>query len=192
MNDRLRDAAPLVTIMAKTNSLKKPGREPAPTLVTDLRAVEAIHRESVGVNLFIGGRLFRFAGRRLVPSEANRVKALLELALPPLLPPESEGGEPRYNFDDADYKRSHESARRNSRALALWLGYPCFKAEAERLKAEGHLEKLPETVEEIGGFIESREMDDDALQLMFVGLTAESVKLQGYVNFTSDSSSPRS
>lgn len=171
------------------------GKPPQPVIVTDLRAIESIHREAVGVDILISGRLFRFEGRRLIPSESNQIKALMQLALPPLLPPEKEGGEPRYNFGDPDYEARHESARRNARALALWLGYACFKAEAVRLLKEtpnSELNKLPETVEEIGAFIESRAMDDDALQMLFAGLTHRSVELQAFVNFTSGNGSLRS
>jgi hypothetical protein len=172
-----------------------------PVLVTDLRAVEAIHREEVGIDLNIGGQLFRFSGHRLIPSEANRVKHLMELAIPPLIPGGKETGEPRYNFNDPDYMARREEARRTSRALALWLGYPCFQSEAERLVREGAMVPgvvpaqvvvFPKTEQEIMRFIESRAMDDDALELLFVGMTRSAVTLAGYINFTSGNASRKS
>jgi len=163
-----------------------------PIQVMDLRAVESAHRESIGVDLLMGGKVFRFEGRRLIPAESNRIKALMEIALPPIVPAAKDGEEPRYDFNDPDYKARHESARRNARALALWMGYPCFKTEAQRLVDERATEKLPETVEEIGKFVESRAIDDDALQMLFIGLTKNAVELQGFVNFTSGSGSQKS
>jgi hypothetical protein len=184
--------------------------KPIPIIVTDLRAIEAAHREAVLVDVFLGGRCFRFEGRRLIPSEANRVKQLLQLALPPMIPPAKEGEEPRYDFENADYAERHERCRRNGRALALWLGYPCFKAEAERLLGESREQKeeskkeaagapevahftgrvperVPETVEEIAAFIESRALEDDAVQGLYLALMERPVEVQAYVNFTSGS-----
>lgn len=156
-----------------------------PTLVTNLREVQALHRQAVGVDILMYGKVFRFEGHRLIPAESNRIQHMMQLALPPLLPPEKEGAEARYNFDDPDYKKRHEDSRRNARSLALWIGYPCFKTEAALCVEEKKMEKLPETVEEIMNFIETREIDDDALQALFVGLTQNVVQLQEYINFTS-------
>ena len=198
-------------------------KKPVPILVTDLRKIEAEHREAVLVDVFLGGKCFRFEGRRLIPAEANRVKQLLQQALPPLIPGAKEGDEARYDFQAPAYQEQHESQRRKGRALALWLGYPCFKAEAERMLQAGvhspestvqsreemgaehptsniqhptsnvlKLEKMPETVEEITGFIEHRELEDDVVQSLYLALMQQPVEVQTYVNFTYGNGSPKS
>lgn len=183
----------------KTILKTTPGNKTQPKLVVDLGDVEAAHRQSFIVDISMCGQTFRFEGRRLIPSESAKIKQMMELAIPPMIPGEKPGDEPRYNFQDADYMQRRETARVESRAYALWLGYPCFKLQAEKLFEEWKrvgdsskgIRKVPETVQEIATFIQGRAMDDDALQLLFISL-AQPVRLEEAVGFFSGKGSPKS
>lgn len=57
------------------------------------------------VDVKLRGQMVRFTGRRVKPVESKEIKLLLEAALLPLLPPEKEGGQVRYDPRDPGYLR---------------------------------------------------------------------------------------
>lgn len=172
----------------KTNS---PAKEPT-VVVTDLRDVEAHYRKGFSAEVLICGKAFTFEGRRLIPVESDRFRRMMELALPPVIPASKEGEEPRYDFNDVKYRDQANTAKIEARAFALWLGYPTFKKTADAMVMDKTLAKLPETEQEIAAFIQGRNIDDDALQLLLRALTSSQVELQAFVNFTSGNGSPKS
>ncbi|MDE2105975.1 MAG: hypothetical protein KGL39_52620 [Patescibacteria group bacterium] len=169
---------------------------PKVTLVTDLAALEALHAEPVVCDVLVKGNPFRFTGRRLVPAESNEVKLLLERAMPPLVPGEKEGDEPRYDFRDAGYRETKEKYRRQARALCLWLAFPVFKERAG--KADTSPQPSPQggegvkTKDQIADFIEHLALDDDVLEVLFRTVTSDIADTQKFVNFILGNSSPQS
>jgi hypothetical protein len=155
-----------------------PKPKPKPLLeITELSQLEKLsHGEPIVVELQIRKTAVRLVGRRLKPSETKEVKLLLERALPPVLPPEREGGQPRYDFRDPNYLRSAEEDRRVARALAIYSAFPIFRQSLEK---EGGAVDHKRIVE----FVESREMDDDILDLLFGRITERIVGVSAYVGF---------
>jgi hypothetical protein len=154
--------------------MTKPKPKP-PLEITELSQLEKLsHGEPIVVDLQIRKTAVRLVGRRLRPSESKEVKLLLERALPPVLPPEREGGQPRYDFRDPNYLRTAEEDRRVARALAIYSAFPIFKQALENDAADNKL---------IVEFIESREMDDDILDLLFARITERIVGVSAYVGF---------
>jgi len=132
-----------------------------PVAVTSVSQLEGLsHGAPLVVDVPIHGSLVRFTGRRLKPVETKEIKLLLEQVLPPLLPPEKEGGPARYDLRDAGYLRRMEENRRQARALALHTAFPIFR---EALAAEPG----PVDAARITEFIESRNLDDDILEVLF-------------------------
>jgi hypothetical protein len=156
--------------------MSKPKPKP-PLEITELSQLEKLsHGEPIIVDLQIRKATVRLIGRRLKPSESKEVKLLLERALPPVLPAEREGGQPRYDFRDPNYLRSAEEDRRVARALAIYSAFPIFK---QALQKEGEALDNKRIVE----FIEGREMDDDILDLLFNRVTERIVGVAPYVGF---------
>ena len=110
-------------------------------------------------------------------SSLLQVKLLLEQAMPPLLPPETEGGEVRYDYRNPGYLTQVETNRRQARALALHASFPIF---AEALAATGE----PVDAERIATFIESRDLDDDVLEALFRAAVERLVEVQPHVGFS--------
>ena len=136
----------------------------------------------------IRGVPFKFTGRRLNPGEIRQVKLLMERALPKRLPAEVGTGEDRYDFEDPDYRSRKEESRRAGRALALWLGYPVFKADWEAAYALAN----PPDAGQIAAFIEGLSMDDEVLEVLLGALTLSVVSVTEFTGFISGSSSPKS
>lgn len=156
--------------------MPKPKSKP-PLEITELSQLEKLsHGEPIVVDLQIHKQTVRLIGRRLKPSETKEVKLLLERALPPVLPPEREGGQPRYDFRDPNYLRNAEEDRRVARALAIYSAFPIFKQSLEK---EGNAVETKRIVE----FIESREMEDDILELLFSRVTERIVGVSAHVGF---------
>ena len=148
-----------------------------PLEITELSQLEKLsHGEPIVVEIEIRGKPARLTGRRLKPAESKEIKLLLERALPPVLPPEKEGGQPRYDFRDPNYLRSAEEDRRTARALAVYSAFPIFK---QALEATGVAVDTRTIVE----FIENREMDDDILEALFARVTERIVGIAPYVGF---------
>jgi hypothetical protein len=130
-----------------------------------------------------------FHGPTLKPAEARQVQLLIEKALPPIV--REEGKEPRYDLENKDYLKSKEDYRRQARALALWLGFPCFRFQAGiEAKVQTPPPKVPEGPELIAAWIESRQLEDDTLEALFQSLMRSEV--ESYLGFTSGNSSPKS
>lgn len=156
--------------------MPKPKSKP-PLEITELSQLEKLsHGEPIVVDFQIRKESVRLVGRRLKPSETKEVKLLLERALPPVLAPEREGGQPRYDFRDPDYLRNAEGDRRTARALAIYSAFQVFK---QALEKEGGVIDTKRIVE----FIEGREMDDDILDLLFGRITERIVGVSAYVGF---------
>jgi hypothetical protein len=166
----------------------------APTVlvVDDLSALEKLCLEPLACECEYRGRKLRFEGRRLTPAESSQIKLLLEGALPPPLQAGREGGEPQYDLQDAEYRGRLENSRRKARAVGLWLGFPQFKRLAEKECGAAGAGKMPENGDEILRFVETRQLDDDILDVLFQALTIQLVEQQALVGFTSGSSSPKS
>lgn len=147
-----------------------------------LKSIEDLEKacsRPVVVECVIQGDRIRFEGRRLTPDERRRLQVLLELALPPELPPEREGGEPRYDFRDPKYLEARALNRRRARALALYWAFPIFQTET------------PLNEDQIVERIENSHVDDSVLELAFTLLTQEITAVDpARVGFTSGSSYP--
>jgi len=160
----------------------KPAPAPAPLLVTSLDQIQAHHREPIGIVVSVCGQPYRFEGRRLLPHEDHQIADLLQRALPTRIAGEA-GAEDRYDFEDPEYQRTKQDFERKARALALWLGFPVFAADAiaagKQLKDQG----------EICAFIESRSLDVEVLDALFGALTLNTVSVSEFTGFTSGSSS---
>lgn len=151
---------------------------PEAKAVTDLGMLEAL--SSIRVEVVVAGQAFVFEGRRLKPAQSKEVQLLLQSALPPVIGTD-EDKEPRYDFSNLEYRRAQEENKRKARALALWEGFPVFRARAVAAQP-------PKTADEIQAFIEGMDVDDDVLETLFRALTARTVTA-GYVGFTSGSNS---
>ena len=173
--------------MKKTKLSPAPKAPPIPATVevTSLDQIQAHHREPIGITVNVCGTPYKFKGRRLLPYEDRQIADLLHRALPKRIAGEA-GGEDRYDFEDPDYQRIKKDFERKARALALWLGFPVFAAEAA---AKG---KNPKDQGEICDFIESREMDEEVLEALYGALVLNTVSVQEFTGFTSGSSSPTS
>jgi hypothetical protein len=156
----------------------KPKTMPAAAVeITELSQLERIsHGAPLIVDVPIRGKVVRLTGRRLKPAENVEIKLLLERALPPLLPPEKEGEQPRYDFRDPGYLKSAEENRRSARALAIYSAFPVFKAALEK-------EGGPIDSGRIVQFIENRDIEDDALEVLF-NAVIERVVGAPYVGFS--------
>ena len=97
--------------------------------------------------------------------------------MPPILPPEKEGEQPRYDFRDPGYLRQSEENRRTARALALYSAFPVFR---QALEKEGG----PVDQNRIVQFIENRDIEDDALEILFNLVIERIVGTGPYVGFT--------
>lgn len=151
---------------------------PTPTDVTSLSQLEQLSNGApVIVEVKLREQMVRFRGRRLKPIESKEIKLLLEAALPPLLPPEKEGGQVRYDYRDPGYLRKVEENRRKARALALHAAYPIFK---EGLDAAGG----PVDENRIAEFMESRNLDDDVLDVLFKAVIERVVDAASLVGFS--------
>jgi len=156
--------------------MPKPKSKPV-TEITELSQLEKLsHGEPIVVDLEIRQQSVRLVGRRLKPSETKEVKLLLERALPPVLPPGKEGGQPRYDLRDPNYLRAAEEDRRIARALAIYSAFPVFRQALE--KEGGAIDN-----KRIVDFIESRELEDDILELLFSRITERIVGVSAYVGF---------
>jgi hypothetical protein len=149
-----------------------------PTAITSLSQLEQLSNGApVVVDVTLRGQLVQFTGRRLKPVESKEVKLLLEEALPPILPPEKEGEPVRYDYRDPGYLRRVEENRRRARALALHAAFPLFR---EGLAATGE----PVDEKRIVEFIESRELDDDVLDVLFKAVVERVVNASALVGFS--------
>jgi hypothetical protein len=189
--------------MSMKNETKRGSQAPAetpaaakpPRRVTALAELEAVCGGSFTVRLNVRGEELEVAGRRLMPDESRQVKLKLESVLPPLLPPEKEGEEPRYDFRSLKYLEQVETARREARAIALWWAYLLFREKAveETRNPKPEIRKAEEwSVTEITNFIEHLPLDDDVLDLLFAAVTHGVVGKEAYVGFSSGSSSAKS
>jgi hypothetical protein len=133
-----------------------------PLNVASLAELERLsHGTPITATILIRDQPVTLTGRRLKPSETKEIKLLLEKALPPLLPPEKEGGEGRYDLRDPDYLAAAEGNRRAARALALYSAYPIFREALEK-ETDG-----PVDADRIVKFIEGRDLEDDILEILF-------------------------
>ena len=149
-----------------------------PQEVTSLSQLEQMSNGApVIVEVKLREQWVRFTGRRLKPVESKEIKLLLEAALPPLLPPEKEGGQVRYEYRDPGYLRKVEENRRKARALALHAAYAIFK---EGMAASGE----PVDENRIAEFIESRNLDDDVLDVLFKAVIERVVDAASLVGFS--------
>jgi hypothetical protein len=149
-----------------------------PQEVTSLSQLEQMSNGApVIVEVKLREQWVRFTGRRLKPVESKEIKLLLEAALPPLLPPEKEGGQVRYDYRDPGYLRKVEENRRKARALALHAAYAIFK---EGMAASGE----PVDENRIAEFIESRNLDDDVLDVLFKAVIERVVDAASLVGFS--------
>lgn len=166
---------------------------PAARVVTSLDELEQLTNEPLKVAVLVRGQPFEFMGRRLRPAEAMEVKLLLERALPPQLPPEKPGGEPRYDFEDRAYLRRLEENRRRARAIGLWQAFPVFKERwAKQSPAEAPLSNHPDGQEALTQFIEHLALDDEVLETLFRALTQDIAEVQKFVDFILGSGRPKS
>lgn len=161
--------------------------KPEIILVSDLAMIEELHRRTFTTSVLMFGKIFKFEGRRLLPKETDTIRRMMELALPPQIPGENPGDGPRYDFQNKEYKDKSHQAKLEARAYALWLGYPCFKATAQ---AGGS--GMPASPQEITDWIQGRNIDEDALQLLFKALTETTTEVAAYVSFTSGNGSLKS
>jgi len=162
---------------AVAGGLERRPHLPTPMEVSSLSQLEQLSNGApVVVDVKLRAQMVRFTGRRLKPVESKEIKLLLEAAMPPLLPPEKEGGQVRYDYRDPGYLRKVEENRRKARALALHAAYPIFK---EGLDAAGG----PVDENRIAEFIESRNLDDDVLEVLFkavIGRVVDAASLVGF------------
>lgn len=158
--------------------------------VTDLSVLESFCAEPLTVTSIVRGKPFVFTGRRLKPAEARQVQELLEKALPPVI--HKEGEQPHYDFTDADYKKAHETYRRQARALAIWFGFPCFEHQywKEDKTRGGTVTPLQPNVERVAEWLEGRPLEQDTLEGLFEALVKDEV--QNYLGFISGNSSLKS
>jgi hypothetical protein len=182
--------------MSKSKSAKpalRPGaaRKPA-QVVTSLAGIEAWHKEPIGVEVALGDQPFKLTGRRLLPVEERQIKELLERALPPRLAGEP-GAEDRYDLMDEGYRSRKEECRRTARALALWWGFPVFASDFKVQNQVAHLGTTkPEDLKQILDFIESRNLPDQVLEVLFGALTLPVTSVVEFTGFISGSNSPKS
>ncbi len=155
--------------MKKQTNVPAPAANPSPLAITSLSQLEQLSNGApVIVNVRLRGQLVQFTGRRLKPAESKEIKILLESALPPILPPDKEGQSARYDYRNPGYLRAVEENKRKARALALHAAYPIF---SEALAATGR----PVDENRIADFIESRDLDDDVLEVLFNAVTGRVV-----------------
>jgi hypothetical protein len=151
--------------------------------LSDLEQLSVAEPIQVEVEMF--GRRVRIVGRRLKPSETKEIQLLLERALPPALP--GKGDEPdRFDLRDPAYLEAKETHRRQARALAIYQAYPAFK---QGYDAQAATEGGQTDAERIMRFIESREVEDDYLEVLFRAVIERKVEASRYVGFTSGNSS---
>ena len=166
----------------------KPTMESKPViLVTDLDAIQKQHAEPIGAVINVGGQPYRFEGRRLRPEEDREIAELLQSALPKRIPATEPGKPDAYDYADPEYQKSKSSYERQARALAIWKGFPVFRAEYNKQPSAN---PNPDRGE-IQKFIESREMPDEVLEGLYGALTVSLVSVQEYTGFISGSSSPK-
>lgn len=163
--------------------------KPAVKIVSSLDEIEAWHKKPIGVQVSLGGQPFKFEGRMLLPFEEQQIKELLERALPPRIPG-ADGAEDRYDMQDADYRARKRECWRTARALALWWGFPVFRATAEK-ESLALKTATPEDLKQIMEFIEHRNFDDEVLEVLFGALTLSVLSVQEFTGFISGSSSTK-
>jgi hypothetical protein len=149
--------------------------------VTSLTQIAAFHNEPIGAKVYCYDQVFHFEGRRLNPDETQRVKRLLEKAIPP------RNDKNEYDFDAPGYLEARETYKRHARALCVWLAFPAlFQTAAVEQKADvGDAEKLTK-------FVESQALNDEALDVLFGTATTSPVSLVELTGFISGSNSPKS
>ena len=167
----------------KTTRPRTTGPRQPPMEITDLSQLEKLsHGAPIICDIVVRGQAVRLVGRRLKPAETKEVKLLLERALPPVLPPEKEGEPARYDFRDPGFLKTSEEDRRVARALAIYSAFPVFRQSFEALAngAQGG----PIDQDRIVQFIESREIEDDVLEVLFGRIIERVVSVPAYVGFS--------
>lgn len=161
--------------------------------ITTLAALEALGAKLPPIHCIIHGQRVELSLRRLTPGEARTVKIWVERALPPLIPAEKEGGEPRYDFRDQKYMEARELNRTTARAYAIYQSLPTGFWHGETGDAADRLTD-PEKIRE---FIDRRAIEDSTLEFLFGWLSDERTLInvaeeQARINFLSAASSPTS